>query len=154
MNETEYLTKEKFSELTKELDFLKKTKRKEIAEHLEYARSLGDLSENAEYQEARGDQANVEDRIARLEVLLKSAKITGSHSSEEITISSVVTVEKEKGGGQKTYTIVGSEEADISKGKVSNKSPFGHSILGKKKGEVFSFNTPQGQVKYKVVNIR
>jgi len=154
MNETEYLTKEKFNELTKELDHLKKTKRKEIAEHLEYARSLGDLSENAEYQEARGDQANVEDRIARLEILLKSAKITGSHSNEEVTVSSVVTVEKEKGDGPKTFIIVGSEEADISKGKVSNRSPFGQAVLRKKKGETFSFNTPQGPVKYKVIDIK
>lgn len=152
--ETEYLTKEKFNELTKELDHLKKIKRKEIAEHLEYARSLGDLSENAEYQEARGDQANVEDRIARLEVLLKSAKITGTHTSEEVGIGSVVTVEKENGDGQKTFTIVGSEEADISKGKVSNKSPFGQAILKKKKGETFSFKTPQGQVSYKVLEIK
>ena len=152
--ETEYLTKEKFNELTKELEHLKKDKRKEIAEHLEYARSLGDLSENAEYQEARGDQANVEDRIARLEILLKSAKITGTHSNEEVTVSSVVTVEKEKGKGAQTFTIVGSEEADISKGKVSNKSPFGHAILKKKKGETFSFKTPQGEVKYKILDIK
>ena len=152
--ETEYLTKEKFNELTKELEHLKKIKRKEIAEHLEYARSLGDLSENAEYQEARGDQANVEDRITRLEILLKSAKITGAHGNEEVAVSSVVTVEKEKGNGPKTFIIVGSEEADISKNKVSNKSPFGQAILEKKKGETFSFNTPQGQVKYKILDIK
>ena len=151
----EYLTPEKFQELKKELEYLRRDKRKEIAEHLEYARSLGDLSENAEYHEAREEQANVEDRIIKLETLLKSAKIvSSSHSADKAAVGSVVVVQREKEDKDITYTIVGSEEADMSANKVSVRSPFGESILGKKKGQVFSFKTPQGEAKYKIVDIK
>jgi len=153
----EYLTKEKFEELTKELDYLKRIKRKEVAEHLEYARSLGDLSENAEYHEAREEQANLEDRILRLENLLKSAKIIssggGAAAGGQVRIGSSVTVHKEKEKETDTYKIVGFEEADMSAGKISVRSPFGQSILGKKSGDVFSFKTPSGIVKYKIISI-
>lgn len=155
MREDEYLTKEKFQELKEELEHLKRDKRKEIAEHLEYARSLGDLSENAEYHEAREEQANVEDRIMRLEALLKSAKIISSSShNDQAMVGSIVVVKKEKESDSTTYTLVGSEEADMSTGKISVKSPFGSAILGKKKGQVFNFQTPQGEVRYKVMDIK
>lgn len=154
MENEEYLTQEKFDELSKELDFLKKVKRREIAESLEYARSLGDLSENAEYQEARADQANVEDRIIKLESLLKTAKIISSPDKNEVGVGSIVTVQKEKASGSQIYTIVGSEESDTSSGKISIKSPLGQAVLGKKKGELFSFKTPGGTVKYKVLSIK
>ncbi|TSC61120.1 MAG: transcription elongation factor GreA [Parcubacteria group bacterium Gr01-1014_107] len=150
----EYLTKEKFDELSLELDHLRKVKRKEVAERLEYARSLGDLAENAEYHEARGEQANIEDRIAKLEAIFKSAEIISSHHGGEVSVGSVVVVQKENEKESWTYTIVGSEEADIRAGKISISSPFGQSILGKKKGQAFSFNTPSGLVKYKVVSIK
>ncbi|MEK7514673.1 MAG: transcription elongation factor GreA [Patescibacteria group bacterium] len=153
-DEIEYLTQEKFEEFTKELDYLKKTRRKEIAENLEYAKSLGDLSENAEYQEAREMQANIEDRIARLENLLKTAKIILGHSSDVVSIGSIVTVQLAEDKKENTYTIVGSEEANIATGKISTRSPFGSAILGKKKGETFSFTTPAGERAYKVVKIK
>lgn len=151
----EYLTQEKFEELTLELENLKKVRRKEVAEHLEYARSLGDLAENAEYHEAREEQANVEDRISKLETILKSAEIisTTSHG-KEVTVGSVVTVQKEGKKDSDTYTIVGSEEADMSSGKISIKSPFGQAVLGTKKGQTFSFKTPKGEVKYKVLTVK
>ena len=120
MNEHEYLTKEKFDEFTKELAELKGTRRKEVAESLEYAKSLGDLSENAEYHEARDVQANVEDRIAKLEELLKTAEVVSSHATNAVNIGSVVTVEKD--GKKSTYTIVGSEEANIVANKISIRS--------------------------------
>jgi transcription elongation factor GreA len=153
-DEIEYLTQEKFEEFGKELEYLKKTRRKEIAENLEYAKSLGDLSENAEYQEAREMQANIEDRIARLENLLKTAKIISGHSSDVVSIGSIVTVEQVGDKKENTYTIVGSEEANIATGKISTRSPFGEAVLGKKKGEVFSFTTPVGERTYKVVKIK
>ncbi len=152
MNEHEYLTKEKFDEFTKELAELKGTRRKEVAESLEYAKSLGDLSENAEYHEARDVQATIEDRIAKLEDLLKSAKIVSSHETNAVNVGSVVTVEK--GGTKSVYTIVGSEEANVVANKISIKSPFGQAVLGKKKGDSFSFTAPSGELSYTVVGIK
>jgi transcription elongation factor GreA len=152
--EKEYLTQEKFDELTAELNQLIKVKRKEIAERLEYARSLGDLSENAEYHEAREEQGHIEDRVAKLETILKTAEIVSAHHSSEADIGSEVVVQKEGEKDNNTYTIVGSEEADLSSGKISISSPFGQSIIGKKKGQEFSFKAPAGLVKYKVVKVK
>jgi transcription elongation factor GreA len=151
-NDKEYLTKEKFDEFTKELAVLKGTRRKEIAESLEYAKSLGDLSENAEYHEARDTQATIEDRIARLEELLKTAQIVSSNTGDNVVVGSSVTVEKD--GKKFIYSIVGSEEADVISNKISMKSPFGQSILGKKKGEVFTFSAPSGELSYKILEIK
>ncbi len=151
MKDKEYLTKEKFDEFTKELAELKGKKRKEIAESLEYAKSLGDLSENAEYHEARDAQATIEDRISRLEDLLKNAQIVSSNTGDAVAVGSKVTVEKD--GKEFIYNIVGSEEADVSANKISMKSPFGQAILGKKKGEKFTFTAPSGEITYKVVKI-
>ncbi|MBA3733202.1 transcription elongation factor GreA [Patescibacteria group bacterium] len=152
MNEHEYLTKEKFDEFTKELALLKGTRRKEVAQSLEYAKSLGDLSENAEYHEARDVQATVEDRIAKLEDLLKTAKIVSSHDTNIVNIGSTVSVEKE--GKKFIYTIVGSEESDVVANKISIRSPFGQAIVSKKKGDVFTFSAPGGQLTYKVTDIK
>ncbi|MDP2705351.1 MAG: transcription elongation factor GreA [Patescibacteria group bacterium] len=152
--EKEYLTQEKYDEFKKELEYLKKTRRKEIAESLEYAKSLGDLSENAEYHEAREMQANTENRITRLESLIKTAHIVSGAHGDVVSVGSVVTVSREGGKGELVYTIVGSEEADISAAKISMKSPFGKAIIGKKKGETFSFETPEGAVRYKILKIK
>lgn len=156
MNENkEYLTKEKFDEFKKELEYLKHDRRKEVAENLEYAKSLGDLSENAEYHEARDMQANIEDRISHLEELLKSAEILpSSHDTNVVTIGSVVSVLKQDESKNRIYTIVGTEEADMASGKVSIKSPIGHALLGKKKKDVVEVSTPKGMVTYKVVDIQ
>ncbi len=154
MPEAEYLTKEKFGELEKELEHLKTKRRKEIAEALEYAKALGDLSENAEYHEARDSQAALEDRINRLEHILKSATIV-SHSSQDIaTVGSVITLEKSPDKSRKSYTLVGSEEADATSGKISVRSPLGLAALGKKKGDTFKFQTPSGEMNYKIIEIR
>ena len=153
MSESEYLTKEKFDELSKELEELKTVRRKEVAEDLEYAKSLGDLSENAEYHEARENQANVEDRIAKLETMLKSAVIMAVHHSELVGIGSIVHIQKEKEKTDHTYKIVGSEEADLSAGKLSIHSPLGEAMIGRKKGDSFIVVTPKGNVHYKVSKI-
>ena len=153
-NTREYLTKEKYDELVKELDNLKKVKRKEVAESLEYAKSLGDLSENAEYQEAREWQANIEDRISKLESILKSAEIVSNYHGDTASIGSTITIQKQGESGNKTFKIVGSEEADMSAGKLSNKSPIGAAVMGKKKGQTFSCNTPSGVVSYKIIEVK
>lgn len=152
--EHEYLTKEKYEELVKELDNLKKVKRKEVAESLEYAKSLGDLSENAEYQEAREWQANIEERISKLESILKSAEIVSNYHGENISIGSTVTIQKKGETNNKVFKIVGSEEADMTAGKLSNKSPIGAALLGKKKGETFSCVTPSGTIFYKIIDVK
>lgn len=152
MGEHEYLTKEKFDEFTKELAELKGKKRKEIAENLEYAKSLGDLSENAEYHEARDIQATLEDRIAKLEDLLKTAVIISSNHGGVVGVGSVVTVEKD--GKKFSYTIVGSEEANVVDNKISVKSPFGQAVIGKKKGDDFTFTAPNGELSYKILEVK
>ena len=151
-NDREYLTKEKFDEFTKELAELKGTRRKEIAQSLEYAKSLGDLSENAEYHEARDVQATIEDRIARLEELLKTAIIVSGNRGGDVNVGSIVTVEKD--GKKFIYSIVGSEEADVASNKISIKSPFGQAIVGKKKGDEFKYKAPTGELSYKITEIK
>lgn len=149
----EYLTKEKYEELSKELRDLKSVKRKEVAENLEYAKSLGDLSENAEYHEAREAQAKLEDRIMKLEGLLKSASIVENKKGEIITIGSTALVQKEGGKETYSYKLVGSEEADVLAGKISIHSPLGVALQNKKKGEMVSFNAPGGLIKYKIISV-
>lgn len=150
---THYLTKEKYKEFMDELDFLRTTRRKEVAENLEYAKALGDLSENAEYQEARELQANVEDRINHLEMILKHATIVDAKHGDIVDIGSTVIVQKQGEKDTAKYKLVGSEEADMTKGLISNLSPLGSALIGKKKGESFSFTSPKGQMNYKVINI-
>ncbi len=153
----QYLTPEKANELKKELETLKTDRRKEVAEQLEYAKKLGDLSENAEYHQAREDQAEVEDRIMRLENLLKNAVIGGAGGSTAgvVTVGSTVRLAKD-GDNTKSYMymIVGSEEADMSQGKVSNLSPLGSSLLGHKEGDTVKVSTPKGSVGYKIESVK
>ena len=155
MDRKEYLTKEKFEELTKELNFLTKKKRKEIAEQLEFAKSLGDLSENAEYHEAREIQAITEDRIGKLEEILRNAKIVQHKAGDTVEVGSTVVLQKSGESEKREFGVVGSEEADMEKAKISHLSPLGKSMMGKKKGEEFVFKTPAGaQVKYKVISVK
>jgi transcription elongation factor GreA len=153
----ELLSQEKFEELTGELDELRTTRRREIAEQLEYARGLGDLSENAEYQEAREMQAAIEDRIAKLEHILKNAKIVKEDKkSGTVGMGSTVTVQPTAAKGsddKKTYTIVGAEETDMFAGKISYHSPLGSAFGNKKKGDEFSFHTPKGTQKFKILKV-
>lgn len=152
-DQKEYLSKERYDELVKELDHLKKVKRKEVAEDLEYAKALGDLSENAEYHEARDNQAAVEDRINRLEAIISHAEIVELHHTEAVGIGSTVTVQQEGAKGAHKFQVVGSEEANIALGKISLHSPIGEAMAGKRKGETFSFLSPKGKMTYKIVDI-
>jgi transcription elongation factor GreA len=150
----EYLTLEKKNELEAELMQLKSVRRKEIADALEYAKSLGDLSENAEYHQAREDQANCEDRINHIEDILKKAVIMETGPVIGIVhVGSTVTVAKKGDKEEKTFALVGSEEADSVSGKISNESPLGMAILGKKKGDKVIVHAPKGDMEYTVVAI-
>lgn len=154
---TDYITEAKRKDLELELIDLKGPKRKKILENLEYAKSLGDLSENAEYHQTREDQAKLEERIAKIEKILQSSLVVSGKGSKGdiIGIGSTVIVKKDgaKGEDKKTYTIVGSEEANMAEGKISNRSPFGEALFTKKKGDTVSFNTPNGAVNYKIVSV-
>ncbi len=148
-----YITEEKKKALEAELKDLKGPKRKEILSTLEYAKSLGDLGENAEYHQAREDQGKLEERIKHVETILQSSQIFSRHGGDIVEVGSKVVVQKEGTKEEKTYTIVGSEEADMIAGKISNKSPFGEALFGKKKGSSVSFKTPNGTVNYKIINV-
>ena len=154
MDEINYITEEKKQSLQNELDFLKTTKRKEILESLEAARALGDLSENAEYHQAREDQGKTEDRVHQIDHMLKNSVVVKKHSSANVEIGTTVKVKKENSKDEITYSIVGAEEADMANNKISNKSPLGEALFGKKKGDVVSIKTPKGLVKYTLVDIQ
>ena len=151
--EKEYLSKEKLEELTKELDHLKSVRRKEIAEQLEFAKGLGDLSENAEYHEARQNQAETEERVAKLEQMIKYAVITEKHMGGTISIGSTVVILRSTEKEDRRYQIVGSEETNTKENKISNKSPLGEALIGKGKGEKVSYETPLGKVSCTVVSV-
>lgn len=148
------LSQEKFDEVVKELGELKTVRRTEIAKNLEYARSLGDLSENAEYQEARELQAATEERIRKLEDVVKHAKIVGNGKKKgEVTFGSKVSIQREGSEEVHEYTIVGSEEADMRVKKLSHLSPLGAALMNKKKGDVFTFITPAGKQTYTIERV-
>ncbi len=149
---TEYITAEKKIELEKELARLAGVDRKEVLAKLEYAKSLGDLSENAEYHEARDEQGKLEDRIQKIEHILKNSTVVTSHHADLVEVGTTVTVSK-KGGDKKVYKIVGAEEADMIQGKISNQSPLGAALFGKKKGDTVSVHAPAGTIEYTIVSI-
>jgi transcription elongation factor GreA len=146
------ITLEGKKELEQELEELK-ARRVEIADKIADARDYGDLSENAEYDAAREEQAQVEGRIADIEDILKNAKIIKRKNGVS-TVQVGVTVELESGGKQVVYTIVGPVEADPLEGKISDESPIGQALLGKKEDENIEIETPKGKTTYKVVGIR
>jgi transcription elongation factor GreA len=152
-DQAQHITQEKYDELKEELHHLTTVRRKEIADSLEYARSLGDLSENAEYSEAREMQGAIESRIAHIEDVLKHAQILKKRRTQTVTLGSKVTIAKKSEKDEHTYTIVSPEETDMLSGKLSHMSPLGGAMMGKKKGEEFSFETPRGVQKYTVVAV-
>lgn len=154
MDEINYITEEKEKALREELKRLKSVERKEIIIRLDEARTLGDLSENAEYHQAREDQGRNEDRINMIESILKTSVIVKKHSSLKAEIGTTLKVQKENSKEEITYHLVSSEEADTTQNKISNKSPLGRAIYGKKKGDVVSIETPKGLVKYTLIDIQ
>lgn len=153
---TNYISKTGLEKLKTELKELRSRKRKEIAEQIEEAKSLGDLSENAEYLEAREMQAFNEGRIRELEELIKDAVIIDEDRKSvghlSVDIGDTVEVKGEK-GEHTQFTIVGSNEADPNQNKISNESPLGRAFLQRLPGEEVEVKTPLGIVKYKVVRI-
>lgn len=149
----DYITEEKRHALENELKDLKGAKRKEILDALEYAKSLGDLSENAEYHQAREEQGKLEARIVKIEHILETSQVVKGGGGDVVEVGSKVIVKKNGTDEEKTYIIVGSEEADMVSGKISNRSPVGVALFGKKKGDEISFKTPNGLVNYKIISV-
>ncbi|MGH7728112.1 MAG: transcription elongation factor GreA [Vulcanimicrobiaceae bacterium] len=153
MNDKELvLTQEGLRKLEEELDDLKTVHRREVNDRIRQAKEFGDISENAEYEDAKQEQAFVEGRILKVEAMLRSARVidASDYSSSEVHLGATVKIKDQKSGLSREFTIVGSTEADPTNGRLSNESPLGHALLGKKKGETFEVKTPRGPVSYKI----
>ncbi|MFZ5365592.1 MAG: transcription elongation factor GreA [Patescibacteria group bacterium] len=147
------LTPEGLEKIKKELDLLKNVRRKEISEKIEKAKELGDLSENAEYHEAKDEQGLVEARISELESLIKSAVVTekqGGHNM--IAVGSEIKVKSPT--GEKVFKIVGYNESNPAAGMISNESPLGSAFLGHKKGDKVQVEVPAGVITYEILEIK
>ena len=152
-NKPEYLSAEGLEKLKAELDELTNVKRPEVAQRIHDAKEYGDVTENAEYEDAKNEQAFVEGRIQSLTAIIKNAVlIDEKHSRTFVQIGSTVTIEGE--AGKEKYTIVGAAEAAPDEGRISNESPVGRALLGKKKGEDVTVSVPAGDSTYTIVSIR
>jgi len=149
----EFITKENKAALEAEHRELSGPKRTEIIAALTYAKSLGDLSENAEYHSARESQRKLEERLAQIEYVLKHSEVVERSTGEIIDIGSTVTVQKQGEDNTRMFVIVGSEETDMLSGKISYKSPIGKALQGRKKGETITVATPKGEIAYDILNV-
>lgn len=154
-NEQVILTKDGLKEKQEKLDFLKTVKRGQISEQIKEARAFGDLSENAEYDEAKNEQARVETEIAQLEKLLRNAIVVEDNEIDLTTvgIGTTVRILDMEFNEEEVYSIVGSAEADADKKRISNESPVGAALIGKKVGDLADVATPGGIATFKVVDI-
>lgn len=153
MTKNVYLTTKGFIDAKAELEYLKKTKRAQIAERIHQAREYGDLTENSEYDVAVEDQSLIENRISELENIVRDAKvIVNTHAQDFVVIGSTVKIEMDDGIDE--FTIVGRVEADPSKKRISNESPLGSALIGARKGETVEVATPIVRYKCKILDIR
>ncbi len=151
---TTFLTQEGFDELQAELDYLRKEKRQEVAERLREAADGEDLIENAEYEAAKNEQAFVEGKIQDLEALLAAAKIISeTHTGDAVQVGSKVVIQEEGTNVDESYVIVGAAEAEPKKGKISNESPLGKALIGHKKGDLATVDSPDGKFNVKIVKV-
>ena len=152
---TKKMSRESYDKLVAELDDLKINKRKEVAERLKVARSYGDLSENAEYDEAKNEQAILEAHIQELQYTIDNAEIVDdeSISVDEIGMSSKITIKRVDTGKVETFTIVGTNHANVREGLISDESPIGKAAMKKRVGDVFIVEAPAGELKFEVVEI-
>lgn len=150
------LTQEGLRKLEDELEHLKSVKRREVAGRIKVAIGYGDISENSEYEDAKNEQAFIEGRIITLEKMLRNARIINNDEVDIniVSIGSIVTLRDVEFGENIEYTIVGTAESDPSQNKISNESPVGKAILGKKKEESVDVNVPAGIIQYKIIDIK
>ena len=150
------LTAEGYENLKKEIDHLRGDKRREVAERIRVAREFGDIAENAEYDDAKNEQAMLEHRIAQLEERLLSARVISKKeiSKDAVSVGSKVRLRDMQANKTFEYHIVGSAEANPAENKLSNESPVGKAIMGKKKGEIVEVSAPRGSLKFKIMEIK
>lgn len=153
MTKETYLTEEGLNEIKKELDYLKLKKRPEVINALKEARALGDLSENAEYDAARSEQATVEAKIIELENMIEHAIIIKGVKTDKVSIGNNVKIEYVEDNDTEVYSIVGSKEADPFNNKISNESPIAQAILGLKTGDIANVSSPNGEYQVKILEI-
>ena len=146
------LTQEGLAKLEEELDDLKTVHRKEVNDRIRQAKEFGDISENAEYEDAKQEQAFVEGRIIRLEQMIRNARIidTSGSTAEDVQLGATVKVKEVKNGESFEFSIVGSAESDPPNKRLSNESPLGSALIGRRKGETVDVPTPRGMVQYKI----
>lgn len=149
----EYITKSRKAEFEKELEYLEGARRREILTALESAKALGDLSENAEYHDAREQQGRNEDRIKYINHVLKTSILVDEDAKRDVVCVGATVVVKKDNVEEKTFSIVGAEETDILNGKISHHSPLGAILFGKKVGDTAVLTTPKGDVSYTIVSI-
>jgi len=150
------LTAEGYRKLQEEIELLSTTRRREVAERIRVAREFGDIAENAEYDAAKNDQAHLEARIAMLEERLKNARVVTKKEIKSGEVSVGTKVRLKDMGSNKTveYHVVGSAEANPAEMKLSNESPVGKAIMGRKKGDVVEVSAPRGALKFKIMEIK
>ena len=150
------MTEEGLRKLQEQLDFLVGVRRNEVAHKIEVARGFGDLSENAEYDEAKKEQGQLEEEIARLTKVISTAVVVADSeiSTDKVSVGTTVTIEDMDEGETFTYAIVGAEEADPYEDKISNESPVGAGLMGAAKGQTVEIEVPMGLLRYKVLDIK
>jgi len=148
-----FLTPEGYLEIENELNDLKLNKRPEVIQALQEARALGDLSENADYDAARNEQARLEARIKELDYMVEHAKIIDNPTKNTVTVGTTVTIDYVEDEERVEYKVVGSLEADPSNNKISNESPIGSAIMNRKVGDIISVDSPNGAYKVKITKI-
>ncbi|PIZ94632.1 MAG: transcription elongation factor GreA [Candidatus Magasanikbacteria bacterium CG_4_10_14_0_2_um_filter_37_12] len=154
MSDTQYLSRDKYTELEKELVTIKHETIPEIAKRIDEAKQMGDLSENAEYNDARDQMAWAQSRMKEIESILQSAQIISDDDLKFGVVGIGSTIVVEVAGREKEFTIVGAQEADPLIGKISNESPLGEAFLGRKKGETVEVEVPAGVQKYTLLTIK
>lgn len=155
MTKEVFFTPEGLEKIENEIEYLKTVRRKEVSERIKVALGYGDLSENSEYDEAKNEQAQVEERIAKLEHMVRNSKIIDEKdlNTDVVNVGSTVVVKEVKTNEEDEYTIVGSAEADPLEGKISNESLVGQALIGKKVGDVVEVEVPDGIINYEICGI-
>ena len=150
------MTAEGLQKLKEELEYKQTTEKMKVAAQLDFARSLGDLSENAEYDAATNDQAALEQRIMELREMIDNAEIVDETSTDEVGFGSIVKIleQGDEDAEEEEYTLVGTVEADPFQGRISNESPIGMALMGAHVGQIVEAHTPSGVIEYKILGIR
>ena len=153
MTEEVFVTEQGLEDMKKELEYLKREKRPAVIEALKEARALGDLSENAEYDAARNEQSEVENRIVTLEKQIENAIVIENRGNDKVNVGNTVDIEYVEDKETEEYSIVGSKEADPFNNRISNESPIAQAIIGKKVGDIVKVASPNGEYEVKILEI-